>query len=88
MKYTVVCSDDVANQLAELVIAHWGTALGSRVTEAADRIEAALSSKPLAIGTVVVGNVRLLADFPLAVEYAVFEADRMVVLLGYHLFEK
>lgn len=88
MRYTVVCSDDVANQLAELVLAHWGTELGSRISEAADRIELMLGHRPLDVGTELIGNVRILADAPLAAEYAIFEADRVVLLLGYHIFEK
>ena len=84
MRFTVTWHDDVANQLAALVVRHRGTRLGQQITEAANRIDRELSRNPVAVSRRLVTNVRLLVVEPLAVEYSVYDDDRQVRLLGYH----
>jgi hypothetical protein len=84
-RFTVAWHDDVADQLAALVVKHWGKPLGQQISEAANRVDRELSANPQAVGHVLVANVQLVVVGPLAVEYAVFDDDRQVLLLSYHL---
>jgi ABC-type uncharacterized transport system permease subunit len=82
-RFTVTCSQPVENQLAELILKHWGKPLADQLTASANQIDVELSLRPLEIGTQITANVRLLVGSPLAVEYAVYEDDCTVVLLSY-----
>lgn len=82
-RFTVTWRDDVADQLAELVVKHWSSPLAQRIADAADSIDRELSRHPERIGHALVENVRLIVVDPLAVEYAVYTGDREVKLLSY-----
>ena len=83
-RFTVTCSPAIENQLADIILKNWGTPLAEQITAAANRVDTELSMRPLEIGTQLAANVRIIVVFPLAVEYAVYEDDRTVMLLGYH----
>jgi hypothetical protein len=84
-RFTVAWHDDVAEQLATLVVKHWGAPLGQQISEAANAVDRELSSNPQAQGHALAENVQLVVVGPLAVEYAIFDEDRQVTLLNYHL---
>ena len=84
-RFTVTWRSEVRDNLAELTLAHWGTELGRQISDAANQIDRLLAADPLGVGTPLAANVRLLAVNSLAVSYAVYADDCMVVLLGYSL---
>ncbi len=84
-RFTVACHTTIENQLANLIIEHWGTPLAERITSAADRIDAELAMRADQAGTKVDAGLRTLVVYPIAVEFEVREDDRLVTILGYEL---
>ena len=84
-QYTVAWYEDVSAELADLVVLHWGTPLGTQIADAANHIDERLSKNPSGVGSELIANVRLLVAYPLAVEYAVFQDDLLVNVVGLHL---
>mgnify|MGYP001123224725 CR=1 FL=1 len=84
-RFTVSWHDDVADQLASLVVRHWAAPLGQQITDAANLVDRELSKNPESVGHTLFANVGWIVVEPLAVEYAVFAEDRQVTLLSYHL---
>jgi plasmid stabilization system protein ParE len=75
MKYTVVWQPSAENELIEL----WPAAANrEQVTQAADEIERILSTKPTEAGESRSGDIRILIVPPLAANFRVFQADRIV----------
>lgn len=81
--FTVTSHPDVLDQLANIYVQHWGTALSSEIASSSDLIDDLLAVDPVNIGSVVVANLRMLTIRPLTVLYAVFEEDCVVMLLEY-----
>jgi len=84
-KYSVVWHPDVEETLAKFVLEHWGTSQLAEITHASNQIDKLLAERPLEVGSSSAANLRFLTVSPLTVLYAVFEADRMVILLEYRL---
>lgn len=81
--YTVTAHPDVLNQLAALWVKHRGAGVGDAIARSSDLIDELLATHPETAGSVVSANVRLLTIRPLSVLFAVFEEDRVVMLLEY-----
>ncbi len=79
MTYTVLWTPSAERALADLWVA---TGNRSAVRAAADAIDSVLRSTPYQVGESRAANMRILFASPLAVEYAVFEADRVVEVRG------
>ena len=79
MRYTVTWKRSAADELAEI----WMSARDRvAVTEAADRLDAALRADPDRYGESRGGTYRVVIVSPLAVVYDVSEADRRVRILS------
>jgi len=79
MRYTVTWKQSAADRLAEIGI----SARDRRaVTEAADRLDAALRTDPARHGESRGSKTRVVIVVPLAVVYEVSEADRRVEILS------
>jgi len=79
MRYTLIWKAAVEQGLAEI----WTTAANRRaITEAADRIDEELRSRPLAVGESRDEQRRILIEEPLVVVYGVLEEDRIVYVVG------
>jgi hypothetical protein len=88
--YSVVCRPTVEDQLAELLVRHWGTPLSEQLTSAASRIDRELAVRPMETGTQLPespANIRNVVAYPLGVDYEVSEDDRTVTLLRYHFVQ-
>jgi hypothetical protein len=78
MKFTVLWSHYSENELARL----WMQATDRRlVSEAADKIDAALAQDPQVLGESRVGLRRIIHEGPLGVIFSVNEQDRKVLVL-------
>jgi hypothetical protein len=81
MRYTVVWQQSAERRLAAIYLE-----CGDRnaVTVAANEIDRLLKFRPTDIGESRSGNLRFLYIEPLAVEYAVFQDDRLVRVAKVH----
>ena len=84
-RFTVVWDTAVQDQLADLIVKHWGTSLAEQITSAADRIDIELATRANDAGAITDGKIRTIAVYPLIVEYEVRVEDRMAILLRYEL---
>jgi|RhiMetdeSRZDD1v2_1073273.scaffolds.fasta_scaffold1998386_2 hypothetical protein len=75
MKYTVIWLPDAETELARLYNA---ASNKNELSRAADMLDAALVRLPLAIGESRSDQTRIAVELPLAIEYEVREADRVV----------
>ncbi len=75
MIYTVIWKPFAERVLAEIWIS---SSNRQTVQNAGDAIDSALRNTPYRVGESRAGNVRVVVAPPLAVRYAVFEADRIV----------
>jgi hypothetical protein len=79
MRYTLIWKPAVEQRLAQI----WTAAADRRaVTEAADKIDEVLRTRPLAVGESRDEGRRILIEEPLVVVYRVLEEDCMVNVLG------
>jgi plasmid stabilization system protein ParE len=79
MRYTVIWTRSAEQRLANI----WLSATDRRaVTSASARIDGALARMPGSVGTPLFDTVRRLGVPPLAVEYEVVHADRIVFVLN------
>jgi plasmid stabilization system protein ParE len=75
MIYTVIWKPFAERALTDI----WTSSRDrSAVRDAADAIDSALRNTPYRVGESRAANVRVVVASPLAVRYAVFEADRIV----------
>ncbi|WP_425617278.1 hypothetical protein NA78x_000952 [Anatilimnocola sp. NA78] len=84
-RYSVVWHPDVEETLAKFALEHWGTSRLKEISQASNQIDRLLGERPLEVGSSSAANLRFLTIPPLTVLYAVFEDDRMVMLLEYRL---
>lgn len=81
--FTVVSHPDVLDQLANFYVQHWASGGSQDIADASDLIDSLLAADPANTGSPVTANLRLLTIRPLTVLFAVFEDDRVVMLLEY-----
>ena len=78
MTFSVTWSADASDEFFEL----WSdTGLRQAVVTAAERMDAALSSKPFDVGESRSDNRRIYFELPLAIVYEVFLTERRVNIL-------
>ncbi len=82
-RFTVVTTPKVDDQLAALILAHWGTPLAAQFVAAADRLDVELSKQPRESGVEATTGVYSVIIYALAAEYTVNDDDRLVRILGY-----
>jgi hypothetical protein len=82
MKYTLVYPPLSLQMLAAVYLVARDDGLGDEVTAASHRIDTALQSDPAQQGESREGQKRLLIDRPLAVEFEVYDDQRVVLVLG------
>lgn len=86
-RYTVVCHPSVEDQLAQLLLDHWGQPLAAQIVSAADRIDTELGNRPWESTDPSADKLRSIVVVPLSVEVEIHEDDRRVVVLGYQLID-
>jgi hypothetical protein len=79
MKYTVTWAPEAESKLADL----WSQAKNREsIRRACDELDALLSQRPRLLGESRGGSRRIAFAIPVAIEYEIFEADRLVVVLA------
>lgn len=84
-KYTVLWTPEAEHELAALWL---NTRYRDAVTRAANAVDSALSRNPLAEGESRAGDMRIMFEPPLALEFEVSESDRTVYVLAVWLYGK
>lgn len=79
MKYTVVWIPAAERELLSIWLS---TRLRQRVTEAASLLDRALARNPYEVGESREGTRRIAFETPLAIDFEVIEADRLVRVLA------
>ena len=82
MSYRVIWLSDLEDVLISLYLRASADGQAAAVTRATAEIDQRLAADPLAAGESRSGRLRILIETPLAVDFEVLEADRVVVVTG------
>lgn len=80
MRYTVIWLSSLEDELARLYLLARADGNAARMTAATARIDTALASNPSEAGESRDGNVRILFEAPLSIDFQVLASERMVIV--------